>query len=174
MREEENGIVPGTVLCRALVLMLYLSTSKYVSTDGWKEHCYSEIIVEPGRGQQMPIVYMQQGHYVSLSGDYLALGTLEGDKIEASGTASKMNLITQVYKWGENGWMKLGNTMDKGFYFDESVRDQWPLKPVVIKGSILAIGSKSSVDVYSWNEAAWEWKPREIVLKDSEIDGLLG
>ena len=69
---------------------------------------------------------------------------------------------------------EIGQYNGQGFYFDESVRDQWPLKPVVIKGSILAIGSKSSVDVYSWNEASSGWIPREIEMKDSNNDGLVG
>ena len=85
-----------------------------------------------------------------------------------------MKLITQVYKWDEAKWMQLDRRIRKNFYFDEAFRDQVPLKSVVIKGNTLAIGSKSSVDVYSWNEASSEWTPRKIDLEESGVNGLIG
>eukprot|EP00984_Skeletonema_dohrnii_P021179 scaffold10510_cov84-Skeletonema_dohrnii-CCMP3373.AAC.13 len=114
--------------------------------------------------------YMQQGYYVSLSGDYLAVGELKSKKTVASGAVS-MRLITHVYKWDEAKWVQLSTRIRKNFYFDESFRDQWPLKSVVIKGSVLAIGSKSSADVYSWSETSSKWITREIELVPSDVNG---
>ncbi len=113
-------------------------------------------------------------YYVSLSGDYLAVGTLEGE-VTTVPRFESVNLITQVYKWDEStGWNQVGDEIEILFYDDASFGDPWPLKPVVIKGSILAIGSNSSVSVYEWNEASLEWTPREINSEGSEVKDLVG
>mmetsp|Transcript_30301 Transcript_30301/g.60832 ORF Transcript_30301/g.60832 Transcript_30301/m.60832 type:complete len:109 (-) Transcript_30301:1116-1442(-) len=62
--------------------------------------------------------YSLQGYYVSLSGDYLAVGTLEGD-VTPGPRYDSVNLITQVYKWDEStGWAQLGDEIEKNFYVD--------------------------------------------------------
>ena len=79
-----------------------------------------------------------------------------------------------MYKWDEAKWVQLDRRIRKNFYFDEAFRDQVPLKSVVIKGNTLAIGSKSSVDVYSWSETSSKWITREIELVPSDVNGLVG
>jgi hypothetical protein len=131
-------------------------------------------IVTPWSRKLMIGHFSLQGYYVSLSGDYLAVGTLEGYSTPGPRYES-VNLLTQVYKWDESiGWAQLGDGIEKDFYDDASFRAQWPLKPVVLRGSKLAIGSKSSVDVYEWNEASSEWIPRGLELEGSEVNELPG
>ena len=142
-------------------------------TNDWQQKG-NVTIVRPTSRKLMTDQYSLQGYYVSLSGDYLAVGTLEGD-VTPGPRYDSVKLITQVYKWDEStGWAQLGDEIEKNFYVDESFRAPWPLKSVAIKGNILAIGSKSSVAVYEWNEASSEWTPREIELADSEGNGLVG
>lgn len=117
------------------------------------------------RTLQISLLFLP-GYYVSLSGDYLAVGTLEGSVFSTY-------LTTQVFRW-ESGWVQLGDDIKKQFYVDESFREQWPLKGPVVKDGVLAIGSKSSVDVFSWNQSSFEWIPREIQLNSSDKDGLVG
>lgn len=118
--------------------------------------------------------YSLEGYYVSLSGDYLAVGTLEGE-VTSGPRFESAELITQVYKWDESGssWAKLGDEIVKPFYNEGMFRVSWPLKPIVIKGNTLAIGSKSSAAVYSWNETSSEWLARKVELDTTaETDGL--
>jgi len=107
-----------------------------------------------------------QGYYVSLSGDYLATGTLEGE-VTPEPRYESVNLITQVYKWDNSRWNQLGDEISKEFHENTSFGTPWPRKSVVIKGSVLAVGSYSSVDVYSWNETSQEWNPRMVELARS-------
>ncbi len=102
-----------------------------------------------------------QGYYVSLSDDYLAVGTLKG---ELSGPSfESVKLITQVFRWNKYSeiWEQLGNGIEKNFYHDASFGTPWPLKAVVIKRSTLAIGYNASADVYSWDESSNAWTQRE-------------
>jgi hypothetical protein len=145
------------------------------NTNEWQQKG-NVTIDAPWSGQSdPPYQFGLRGYYVSLSGDYLAVGTLEGEVTPVPRFES-VNLITQVYKWDEStGWNELGNGIEKKFYDDASFGDPWPLKPVVIKGHTLAIGSKSSISVYEWNETSSKWTPREIeLLESSEVKGLLG
>mmetsp|Transcript_3569 Transcript_3569/g.5151 ORF Transcript_3569/g.5151 Transcript_3569/m.5151 type:complete len:1299 (+) Transcript_3569:212-4108(+) len=130
-----------------------------------------------GKGESVPIAappsrklsdydFRLQGYYVSLSGDYLAVGTLEGN-VSPGPRFESVKLITKVFKRNEsNGvWLQLGNKFERIFY-DASSRTSWPLQAVVIKGNILAIGYKGSVDVYSWNETSKNWTQREVELAE--------
>eukprot|EP00984_Skeletonema_dohrnii_P019382 scaffold9237_cov72-Skeletonema_dohrnii-CCMP3373.AAC.2 len=102
-----------------------------------------------------------QGYYVSLSGDYLAVGSLEG-KVLPGPRFQSAKLIIQVFKWNSStGWAQLGDGIERKFYEFASFGTPWPLKCVVIKGSIVAVGSNSTVDVYSWSDVSNEWIPRE-------------
>eukprot|EP00984_Skeletonema_dohrnii_P005760 scaffold2037_cov87-Skeletonema_dohrnii-CCMP3373.AAC.2 len=105
------------------------------------------------------------GYYVSLSGNYLAVGTV---KVKVSPSKfESAKLITQVFKWNNSTeWVQLGDGIEKTFYDDASFGTSWPrpLKSVVIKGSIVAVGYNSSVDVYSWNETSKEWNSRKVEL----------
>jgi hypothetical protein len=137
------------------------------NTNEWQQKV-NVTIGTPWSGQSdPPHRFSLRGYYVSLSGDYLAVGTLKGEVTPMSRFES-VKLITQVYKWDESaGWNQLGNEIEKNFYDDASFRAPWPLKSVVIKGSTLAVSSNSSVDVYSWNEASRNWIPREVELANS-------
>jgi hypothetical protein len=128
----------------------------------------------PDRSSALPYQFNLQGYYVSLSGDYLAVGTLEGG-VTSMPRFESVNLISQVYKWDEStGWNQFGDEIKKKFYDDASFGDSWPLRSFVIKGSILAIGSNSSVSVYEWTEASSQWTPRQIESEGYEVKGLVG
>jgi len=146
------------------------------SNNTWQVKGNGTIVRQRSRKLQV-WTFSLPGYYVSLSGDYLAVGTLEGIT-SPEPQYQTASLMTKVYKWGEStGWTQLGDDIKKEFFdVDVSFRAPWPLKPVVIKGHILAIGSNSSVAVYEWNEATSEWTPREIELESSEVNvnGLLG
>jgi len=107
-----------------------------------------------------------QGYYVSLSYDYLAVGTLEGE-------LKSVKLITQVFRWNKTSdvWEPLGNDIEeKDFYDGASLETPWPHRAVVIKRNVLAIGYKSSVDVYSLNETSNAWSKRDIALATDPDD----
>ena len=139
------------------------------NTNEWQQKV-NVTIGTPWSGQSdPPHRFGLRGYYVSLSGDYLAVGTLKGEvTLTPVSRFESVKLITQVYKWDESaGWNQLGDEIEKNFYDGASFGAPWPLKSVVIKGSTLAVSSNSSVDVYSWNEASRNWIPREVELANS-------
>lgn len=162
-------------------------------TNDWQQQGNATTIATPWSRKLAIRDIRLQGYYVSLSSDYLAVGTLKG---EESTVASRISeLVVQVYKWDEsNGWEILGGEINKDFDVSESPNDASymasfhadasfsfisPLKSIVIKGSkltvpILAIGSTSSVDVYEWNETSSKWIPREIQLQSTDAIGFVG
>lgn len=109
--------------------------------------------------------FQLQGYYVSLSHYYLAVGTLKGDILPGPRSES-VKLVTQVFQWNKSteAWEQLGKEIERYFY-DGASLGTWPHKAVVIKRNVLAIGYKSSVDVYSWNETSNAWSKRDIVLE---------
>ena len=99
------------------------------------------------------------------------MGTLEGKvKFSPDKRFESVNLITHVLRWNnsaDNGWVQLGDRgIEKSFSFydDASFGAPWPIKSVVMKGNILAVGYNSSVDVHSWNETLNQWMSREVEL----------
>jgi len=142
------------------------------SNDTWQERGSVAIPTPSSRAlSDSQNQFRLEGYYVSLSGDYLAVGTLEGKvKFSPGKRFESVKLITHVLRWNnsaDNGWVQLG---DRGiekpfsFYDDASFGAPWPIKSVVMKGSILAVGYDSSVDVYSWNETSNQWMSREVEL----------
>eukprot|EP00985_Skeletonema_marinoi_P026612 scaffold20727_cov160-Skeletonema_marinoi.AAC.6 len=146
------------------------------SNDTWKQRGSVAIATPSSRTlSESPYQFKLEGYYVSLSGDYLAVGTLEG-KVLPGPRFQSAKLITQVFKWNIStgtGWMQLGEFIEKNFYDDASFGSPWPLKSVVMKGGILAVGYNSSAEVYSWNETSQEWNPRQLELAKGP-EGLLG
>jgi len=131
------------------------------SNDTWKERGSVAIATPSSRTlSESPHQFRLEGYYVSLSGDYLAVGTLEGQVLPGPRFESA-KLITQVFKWNNStGWKEIRKTI----YDDASFGSPWPLKSVVMKGGILAVGFNSSVHVNSWNESSQEWNPRQVEL----------
>lgn len=112
-----------------------------------------------------------EGYYVSLSGDYLAVGTLEGTVSPGpSPSFESVKLITQVFQQNNTEWEQLGKRIVKDFFDDKAFDTPWPLKAVAMKGSVLAIGYKTSADVYSWDESSNAWSKREIALATGPED----
>ncbi len=115
-----------------------------------------------------PDQFRLEGYYTSLSGDYLAVGTLEGNFAPGSSPRfESAKLITQVFQWNNAEWDLLGGEIEKKLFFDDaSFGTPWPLKAVVMKGSVLAIGYNSTADVYSWDEGSKAWALREVDLAE--------
>jgi len=142
------------------------------SNDKWEER--GSVVIPTPSSRALSDTQNQfrlEGYYVSLSGDYLAVGTLEGKvKFSPDKRFESVNLITHVLRWNnsaDNGWVQLGDRgIEKSFSFydDASFGAPWPIKSVVMKGNILAVGYNSSVDVYSWKEASNQWMSREVEL----------
>eukprot|EP00985_Skeletonema_marinoi_P026609 scaffold20727_cov160-Skeletonema_marinoi.AAC.3 len=132
------------------------------SNDTWKQRGNVAIATPLSRTlSESPHQFRLEGYYVSLSGDYLAVGTLEG-KVLPGPRFESAKLITQVFKWNiSTGWKEIRKTI----YDDASFGSpSWPLKSVVMKGGILAVGFNSSVHINSWNESSQEWNPRQVEL----------
>ena len=125
------------------------------SNNTWNERGFVPIDMLSSRKLSASGQIRLNGYYVSLSGDYLAVGALESNNTAYEST----DLITQVFKWNnKTGWNLLGDEIRREFYASGT---PWPLKSVVIKGSILAIGYHSSVDVLEWNETSKNWTIRD-------------
>ncbi len=129
------------------------------SNNTWKERGFVPIDMLSSRKLSASDQIRLNGYYVSLSGDYLAVGALESNNTAFEST----DLITQVFKWNNtgSGWNLLGDEIRREFY---AIGTPWPLKSVVMKGSILAIGyhsSVASVDVIEWNDTSKTWTKRD-------------
>eukprot|EP00984_Skeletonema_dohrnii_P022938 scaffold12054_cov112-Skeletonema_dohrnii-CCMP3373.AAC.5 len=144
------------------------------SNDTWEERGSVAIATPSSRTlSETPYQFRLEGYYVSLSGDFLAVGTLEGQVLPGPRFQSA-KLITQVFKWkNSTGWVQLGEFIEKDFYDDAPFGSPWPLKSVVMKGGILAVGFNPSAEVYSWNETSQEWNPRLVELEKGP-EGFIG
>jgi hypothetical protein len=152
--------------------------SKDTNGSIWEQKGNSTIAT-PWSRKLAASLYFLPGYYVSLSDDYLAVGSLHGcmnsfrDEVTAK-------LTIQVYKWDEItgwGWAPLGDEIVKNFHetiFVDGSGVTWPLKSVVIKERILAICSSSSIAVYEWNVSSSKWIPREIEFLESSKVNFVG
>mmetsp|Transcript_29784 Transcript_29784/g.50793 ORF Transcript_29784/g.50793 Transcript_29784/m.50793 type:complete len:1440 (-) Transcript_29784:34-4353(-) len=140
------------------------------SNDTWEQKGSVAIATPSSRTlSESPHQFRLEGYYVSLSGDYLAVGTLEG-KVLPGPRFQSAKLITQVFKWNNStGWKEIRKTI----YEETPFGNSWPLKSVVMKGGILAVGFNSPAEVYSWNETSQEWNPRQVELAKGP-EGFLG
>eukprot|EP00985_Skeletonema_marinoi_P001706 scaffold686_cov245-Skeletonema_marinoi.AAC.17 len=101
-----------------------------------------------------------EDYYVSLSGDDLAVGTLEGKVLPGpSPRFESANLITQVFKWNNSTWDPSGNHSRQVELATQADLGSWSID-ISKDASILAIGTNvdnplptdESIRMYKWND----------------------
>ncbi len=163
---------------------LYVPVQVYKFVDGgWEKHGNGITDFNSLYRRKLGVC---RGYYngyniaLSGSGDRLVMGSLSlwsfGGLEEWDGAA----LDVTSYRWNATaGWEIIATLpqVEEPFFLNDTPRAYWPLKCIALSddASVLAVGSKLSVDVYFWNETSSAWTPRSIDLNaETESKSLVG